>query len=99
MPTHIKFMLRHAALGSLAGLVFSVLLVWLDVAGLRHLVLATADGPLAFTIMVVLFASTFGGVQIAIAVMAQQEPPAPPKGPRPNALVPVRVEVTEPPQT
>lgn len=70
MPDYIKFLLRHAAIGCAAAVTFAGILFWLNVGNLRHLVLNTAEGPLAFGVMTVLFAITFGSVQMGIAVMA-----------------------------
>ncbi|RLJ60429.1 hypothetical protein BCF46_0630 [Litoreibacter meonggei] len=74
MPKHIKLLLRHALGGAFAGIAFSALLIWSNVAGLRHLVLETADGPLAAGIMTVFFVITFASVQMGRAIMAMAEP-------------------------
>lgn len=73
MPDHIKFLLRHAAIGSAAAIVFAGLIFWFNIANLRHLVMNTAEGPLAFGVMTVLFAITFGSVQMGIRVMAMAD--------------------------
>jgi len=105
MPSHIKFLLTHAAIGAFAGICFSALVIYLDVAGLWHLVTQTQDGPLAAAIMTVLFVITFGSVQMGRAVMALGEPrdDDAPRGPSGGELihirVPARAKVTEPPQT
>ncbi|SDW19669.1 hypothetical protein [Litoreibacter albidus] len=95
MPKLIKLLLRNAIGGALAGVCFSGLLVWSNIAGLRHLVLETADGPLAATVMTVFFVITFASVQMARAVMAMTESdgdtPPPRGGVQVSALVPVRV--------
>lgn len=94
MPSHIRFLLRNACIGALAGISFSALLIGLDVAGLRHLVLDTPDGPLAAIIMTVLFVITFGSVQMGRAVMALADTDAagPPDRPDGGELVLVRLE-------
>ncbi|EPX80931.1 hypothetical protein [Litoreibacter arenae] len=95
MPKLIKLLLRHALGGAFAGVVFSGLLIWSNVVGLRHLVLETADGPLAAGIMTVFFVITFASVQMGRAIMAMAEPAdddtdyTPPSS---GQLVPVRVE-------
>ena len=93
MPKHITFLLRNAFGGALAGVFFSGLLIWSNVGGLRHLVLETADGPLAAGIMTVFFVITFASVQMGRAIMAMADPEdsndLPP--PRSGELVPVRV--------
>jgi hypothetical protein len=94
MPKLIKFLFRNALGGALAGVCFSGLLIWSNVAGLRHLVLETADGPLAAGIMSVFFMITFASVQMGRAIMAMADPEdnndLPP--PRNGVLVPIRVD-------
>lgn len=93
MPKLITFLFRNALGGALAGILFSGILIWSDVAGLRHLVLETADGPLAGGVMTVFFMITFASVQMGRAIMAMAAPEddddLPP--PRSGELVPVRV--------
>ncbi|SFR55787.1 hypothetical protein [Litoreibacter janthinus] len=93
MPKLITFLLRHALGGAVAGVAFSALLIWSNVAGLRHLVLETADGPLAAGIMTVFFIITFASVQMGRAIMAMAEPEdhddlTPPRG---GVLIPIKV--------
>lgn len=103
MPNHIKYLLRHAAIGALAGVCFSALVIYLDVAGLWHLVTETKDGPLAAGIMTMLFVITFGSVQMGRAVMSLADHDDDDhRGPSGGEFVPIRVrvgKVTEPPQT
>lgn len=74
MPKLIRFLLRNALGGALVGVCFSALLIGSNVAGLRHLVLETADGPLAAVVMTVFFIITFASVQMGRAIMAMGEP-------------------------
>ena len=74
MPKLIKFLFHNALGGALAGAFFSGLLIWSNVAGLRHLVLETADGPLAAGIMTVFFMITFASVQMGRAIMGMADP-------------------------
>lgn len=69
MPKHILFLLKHAAIGALAALVFVGLLFWLNVANLWHLVTQTSGGWIAAAVMCVLFVVTFASVQMGRAIM------------------------------
>ena len=70
MPNHIRFLLKHAAIGAVAGVAFVGLLLAFDVVGLRHLVLNTSEGFIALTVMTMLFVITFGSVQMGRAIMS-----------------------------
>ncbi len=91
MSKFITFLFRNALGGALAGVVFSGIIVWSDVAGLRHLVLETADGPLAAGVMTVFFMITFASVQMGRAIMAMSEPENDQPPPRRGKLIPIRV--------
>lgn len=69
MPDHIKLVLRHGAIGGGLSAAFVGLLLWFDVAHLRHLVSQTADGALALGVLFVLCWITFGSVQIGVRIM------------------------------
>lgn len=69
MPAHVRFLLVHAGIGVLIALVFAALILWFDIAGIRHLVLNTDEGPLALGVFVVLCAITFGSAQMGIRIM------------------------------
>ncbi|MEM9319010.1 MAG: hypothetical protein AAGA70_08370 [Pseudomonadota bacterium] len=69
MPAHIRFLLRHAATGFVIALAFTALILWTDLAGIRHLVLNTSEGPLALSVFVVFCTITFGAVQMGIRIM------------------------------
>ena len=70
MPNHIRFLLKHAAIGAVAGVAFVGLLLAFDVVGLRHVVLNTSEGFIALTVMTMLFVITFGSVQMGRAIMS-----------------------------
>jgi hypothetical protein len=74
MPELVRLYIRHVIVGFVLGTVFTGLLLWLDVAGLGHLVAATREGPLAVVMLVVFNTIVFAGVQFAIAVMSMAEP-------------------------
>jgi hypothetical protein len=95
MPDHIRFLLKHAALGATAGVVFVGLLLAFDIAGLRHLVLNTSGGFIALAVMTVFFVITFGSVQMGRAIMSLGQDETPPSGGRrapEGQLIPIPVE-------
>ena len=67
----VRLIITHWVFGAMLGMVCATLLLWLDVAGLRSLVLRTDH--ITWEALVLLFggfAVTFGGVVSAAAVMA-----------------------------
>lgn len=74
LPELVRLYLRNIALGFLLALVFTGLLLALDVAHLRHLTLETTGGWLAIVMLVVFNTIVFAGVQFAIAVMRMADP-------------------------
>lgn len=95
MPKLIRLYITHCAIGFGIAVAFVVMLVWLDVAHLRHLVLETEKGWLAGLMMVLANGVVFAGVQFAIAVMRMADTPEEPTGGRRVPVVrmePVRVE-------
>jgi hypothetical protein len=92
MPKLVRLYIVHSAIGFAIAAAFVAGLVWLDVAGLRHLVLETPSGWLAGLMLFVANGIVFAGVQFAIAVMRMADPDDGPRGGgrRPVGLVPVR---------
>ncbi|WP_323007961.1 hypothetical protein [Pseudorhodobacter sp.] len=80
MPKLIRLYIINVAIGFALALGFVSAIVWLDVAGLKHLVLDTEKGWLAFVMMVVFNGIVFAGVQFAYAVMRLAAPDDGPKG-------------------
>jgi len=69
----LRFLLQHLFFGAVGGIVFGVLLLWLDVGGLGTLVLnsdhtALYGGMLFFGLFI-----TFGSAGMAIGVMSLAE--------------------------
>jgi hypothetical protein len=96
MPKLIRLYISSVAIGFAIALAFAVGLVWLDVANLRHLILQSDSGPLAFFLLVFFNGIVFGGVQFAIAVMRLADDDSGPRGGRrvPVAtMIPIRVDV------
>jgi hypothetical protein len=96
MPKLIKLYIVSVAFGFGLSAVFLALLLWADVAGIRHLIFASDIGAIAAVMMFVMNGVVFAGVQFAIAVMRLAEDPEGPKGGNRALDVsrPVRVEVT-----
>lgn len=96
MPKLIRLYIVNVAIGFGLSVAFVAGLVWLDVAGLRHLIVQSPMGWVAAIMMVMVNGVVFGGVQFAIAVMRMaDQPDVPPGGTRARLVpVPVRASVT-----
>ena len=97
MPKLIKLYIVNVAIGFALSVAFLGLLLWQDVAGLRHLILESDVGHIAAFMMVVMNGVVFAGVQFAIAVMRLAEDPEGPKGgtgaPDVSRLAPIKIAV------
>lgn len=80
MPELVRLYIRNILLGAVLAVVFTTLLIVLDVGNLRHLTLETGSGWLAIVMLVVFNTILFAGVQFAIAVMRMAEPEDRPRG-------------------
>ncbi len=69
MPPLVRFMIRHALIGAALGAAVGFGLLLADVWGLATLARQASFGFAAWLLLPWGFAITFGGVQIAIAVM------------------------------
>ncbi len=94
MPKLIRLYITSALAGFALALAFVAMLLALDVANLRHLVLDTQTGWLGGLLLVVFNWIVFSGVQFGIAIMRMAEPgdDAPRGGLHQPALIPVRVD-------
>jgi hypothetical protein len=81
LPKLIRFYIKHVLIGFAIAVAFVAGLLAFDVAGLRHLILNSADGPLALGLLVFSNGIVFAGVQFAIAVMGLAEDGGRGKGP------------------
>ena len=88
MPELIRLYIRNIFFGFLLAVAFTVALVGLDVANLRHLTLETSGGWLALVMLVAFNTIVFAGVQFAIAVMRMAEPERPPSRGNPALVTP-----------
>jgi len=101
VPKLIRLYIVNVLIGFALALAFVTGLVWLDVANLRHLIMDTSSGPLAFGLLVLSNGVVFAGVQFGIAVMRLAADDSGPKRGRgvPMATrIPVRVETVARPQ-
>jgi uncharacterized membrane protein len=73
MPAHIRFILKHAAVGLGIGVAFVAMLLAFDVGSLWHLVTHTAEGPIAVLMLTVFCTITFGSAQIGYKIMTMGE--------------------------
>lgn len=94
MPKLIRLYIQSIAIGFGLSVVFLGALVWMDVAGIGHLILGSSSGYVAAAMMVVFNGIVFSGVQFAIAVMRLAEEDDTPRGGLRQHLqpIPVRVE-------
>ncbi|WP_126977041.1 hypothetical protein [Frigidibacter oleivorans] len=96
MPKLVRLYLRNILVGVALSVVFVGLLIALDVAGLRHLLLGTQAGPIALVMLLVFNAIVFAGVQFGIAVMRMAEPEDRAGGPGRPAAAPPTTAVPAP---
>ena len=97
MPALVRLYIHSVALGFALAAAFSGGLVWLDVAGIGHLILGSDIGWVALAMLVVFNGIVFSAVQFAFRVMAMAEPEDGPTGGHgavDPAQVPVPVRVT-----
>ncbi len=69
MPTLVRFLVTHAAIGITLAAAFVGALVAFDVARLGTLVQTSSDGMLAVALLTAGLGVTFGSVQMGFAVM------------------------------
>jgi TRAP-type C4-dicarboxylate transport system permease small subunit len=73
MPDLIRLYIRSVALGFGLSAVFTGGLIWLDVAGIGHLILGSDIGWVAALMMVFFNGIVFAAVQFAFKVMSMAE--------------------------
>ena len=73
MPDHIRFILKHAAIGFGISAGFAALLLWLNIGNLWHLVTNTSEGPIAVVMLVIFGGITFGSAQVGFKIMTMGE--------------------------
>ncbi|MBL9072453.1 hypothetical protein [Tabrizicola sp.] len=96
MPKLVRLYIQSVALGFVLSAAFTGGLLWLDVAGIGHLVAASEIGWIAVVMLLVFNGIVFSGVQFAYRIMALAEPEDDPKGGhgvREPVLIPAPVPV------
>ncbi|WP_291298016.1 hypothetical protein [Elioraea sp.] len=83
-PPHVAFLLSHAAIGVTTGMLFVAALLALDVAGLRGLMLRSADGSIALGLLLLGTSITFGSAAMGAAIMGLGARPPADAPPRPR---------------
>ena len=95
MPKLIRLYITSALIGFALSAGFLGLLVWLNIAGLGHLVLQTALGAVGGLMLFVMNGIIFAGVQFAFAVMRLADDDDAPRGglraPSALRLAPIKV--------
>ena len=88
MPKLIALYIRSIAIGFGLSAAFLALMLWQDVAGLRHLIFGSDMGLVAAAMVFMLQGIIFAGVQFGIAIMMLADPDAPPMGGLRDRLMP-----------
>ncbi len=73
LPPLVRLLARNAALGFMVAIVFVGAMLLLDINGLGTLILHSPDGIIATFALTFATGLTFGGVQMAIAIMQLAE--------------------------
>jgi hypothetical protein len=96
MPKLVRLYIECVVAGFLIAALFTAGLLWLDVAGIGHLVMTSDIGWVAAGMLVVFNGIVFAAVQFAFRVMSMAEDDSSPRGGRgvrEPVLVPVPVPV------
>lgn len=96
MPKLVRLYIESVALGFAISAAFTAGLMWLDVAGIGRLVMASDIGWIAVAMLVVFNGIVFSAVQFAFRIMGMAEADDHPRGGRrvrEPVLAPVRVPV------
>lgn len=82
MPELIRLYIQSVALGFAIAVAFTAGLLWLDVAGIGHLIMGSDIGWIAVAMLVVFNGIIFSAVQFGFRVMSMAESDEGPKGGR-----------------
>lgn len=87
MPKLIRLYITNVAIGFCIAALFVALLLWFDIAHLRHLIATSDKGGLALAVLWFCNGIVFAGAQFAIAVMRLKDDDDDPHGgPRQHAM-------------
>ena len=73
MPKLIRLYIQSVAIGFALSAAFVALMVWLDLAGIGHLILGSSAGLVAAAMLFVFFGILFAGVQFGLRIMLMAE--------------------------
>ncbi len=82
MPKLVRLYITQIAIGFAISAVFTVGLIYFDVAGLKRLVMSSSDGLLGAFLIFFFNGIVFGGVQFAVTIMGMREKGGPGGGTR-----------------
>jgi len=91
MPELIRLYIRSVIIGFAISVVFAVVLIWQDVMGIGHLILASDIGWMAGLMLVFFNGIIFAGVQFGLRIMMMAEDDDAPRGGMRLPLRPVPV--------
>jgi len=86
MPELIRVYIRNVFVGAGLSVAFIALLMYFNVANLRHLILASDIGYIAVALLFVFNTIVFAGVQFGITIMRMAEDETPPGGGKRDAI-------------
>jgi len=86
MPQLVRLYIRNIVFGAGLSAAFVGLLMYFNVANLRHLILSSDIGYIAVALLFTFNTVVFAGVQFAIAVMRMAEDETPPGGGKRDAI-------------
>ncbi|PUB18799.1 hypothetical protein [Yoonia sediminilitoris] len=89
-PNLLRFYIGHCIIGFALSALFVGLLLWLDVAGLRSLIMGSDIGWLAVFLLWFFHGTIFGSVQFGVSIMLNIDKGD--NGPRRGHMTPVRVK-------
>lgn len=69
VPPLLRFLAVNCAIGVAAGWAFLGTLIWLDIAGLRQLIVNSSAPAIPLLMLIVMFAITFGAAAMGTAVL------------------------------
>lgn len=82
MPQLVRLYIQSVALGFVLSALFTGGILWLDIAGVGHLILASDIGWIAVAMLVIFNGIVFSAVQFAFRIMGMAESDEPPQGGR-----------------
>lgn len=82
MTPLVRFLIRHALIGGALGVVFTALILVLDIGSIRTLTAGTSSGTGVRLLLAFFVSTTFASAQMGVAVMwppsRKHDPMAPP---------------------